>query len=109
MTAEVYIAILRAHGEYVAKLATGLTMTLRGLEELLHNQAHHPETKKSLDQKIAELQRLLATEADMFCRRMQVFIEQYGTPHTDGMHGAEESPLSERVPSSNRSATKKIE
>jgi hypothetical protein len=109
MSPETYISILRAHGEYVAKLATGLTTTLKGLEELLHTQAHDPETKKSLDHQLAELQRLLTTEADLFCRRLQAFIEQTGTPPTDGRQGAAESPLAKHAPASSLSATNKTE
>ena len=83
MKAETYVAILRTHGEYVARLATELTTTLRVLEELLPNEAHNPDTRRSHTEKIAGLHRLLTTEADLFCRRLKVFLEGTSTPRME--------------------------
>jgi hypothetical protein len=83
MNAELYIDILRAHGEYVAKLTTELTTTLGALEEVVSNQQYNADTISSQTEKIAELHRLLATEAEMFCRRLKAFIERPSMPRTD--------------------------
>ena len=83
MNAELCVSILRTHGEYVARLTTELLATLRALEDLANHQQYNADTISSHNEKIAELYRLLATEADMFCRRLKAFIEQPSTPRTD--------------------------
>jgi hypothetical protein len=83
MNAELYINILRTHGEYVTKLTTEITTMLRALEDGVNNQQYNSDTISSHNEKISELHRLLATEADMFCRRLKGFIEQLSTLRTD--------------------------
>ena len=71
-----YVSVLRLHGEYLRKLDTELLAELEKLEQALRMQ---PETSHavpvSLIDQIAQLQRHLAGEANMFHLRLQAFLE----------------------------------
>jgi hypothetical protein len=60
MDAKLTLSILREHSEYVGQLATKLTATLRQLERTC-----------------------LAAEAEMFCKRLELFLEQTQTANAD--------------------------
>src|SRR5690349_16057678 len=77
MNAQFDVAILRTHSEYVSQLVTELTTTLRALEQSLNAQSPYSAIPASGQaERLAELQRLLTTEADALCRRLQGFLEQ---------------------------------
>ncbi len=77
MDVNIGVSVLRLHSQYVIQLATELSTTFSALEQAFKEQ-HEPLSTHvdGYSEKIAELQRLLATETTMFCRRVNAFTEQ---------------------------------
>jgi hypothetical protein len=76
MDTQLYVSILREHSEHVGRLATTLSAKLTQLEHTLSKQggAPSPDTV-ALAEGLAPLQQKLFTETELFCRRLQVFLE----------------------------------
>jgi hypothetical protein len=84
MDAKTYLSILRVHSEYVCQLATQLHATLTQLEQTLSEQpaSHSTDTGGSCDG-VAALKDCLAAEAEMFCKRLGLLLEQLKTGTED--------------------------
>jgi hypothetical protein len=76
MNAKFEVAILRTHSDYMTHLATELSTTLKALEQLLSEAPAPHATVTAHAERLAEVQRLLTTEANMFCGRLEVFLTQ---------------------------------
>ncbi len=85
MDAKIWVPILCTHSQYVIRLATELTLTLRTLEQVLNEQIDNPvhTTMDGYGEKIAELRRLLTMETNMFCQRFNAFVEQPRMPYSE--------------------------
>lgn len=103
MSTEFEISILRMQSEYITQLATRLTTTFNMLEQTLSAQSPSSALPTGSDaEQIAELQRLLATEAESLCKRIQAFLEQTSSPHTDALRVSQEAnriPMEQTVDS----------
>ena len=77
MDAKTHVGFLRTHSDYVTHLATELSALLTTLERALEApNADLQAAIKSKTEPLAQLQKLLAQEAQVFCERLTVFLEE---------------------------------
>jgi hypothetical protein len=88
---KLYTATLYKQGEYLGQLVTELTTTLHTLEQTLSegNTPLSPDATGLL-QGFEGLQRRLSIEAEMLCKRLQVFLAEARIAH--GSPAKKESP-----------------
>jgi hypothetical protein len=72
-----YVTTLSRHGIYLGQLVTELNAALQALGQPQHEttSAAAPEAAEPL-REIEELQKCLAIEAEMLCRRLHIFLEE---------------------------------
>jgi hypothetical protein len=92
MDTQLYVSILREHSEHLSRLATTLSAKLTQLEHSLNKQGGSPSPDTvTFVEGVAKLQGRLFTETELFCRRLQVFLEMSETtPATPEPHTAEQ-------------------
>jgi len=76
MDTKLYVSILRVQSEHVSNLAAKLAAEFKRLEQVLSQQDSSLNGDTAgLGNGLAGLQSRLAVEADMLCKRLQLFLE----------------------------------
>src|SRR5437763_901673 len=76
MDVHVHVTVLRLHSEYLAQLFTEVSAQLSTLEQTLSEHSPPAAVRDaSLLTEVANLQRRLCVEGEMFCHRLQRFLE----------------------------------
>jgi hypothetical protein len=79
MDEKLYVTILREQSEQVVQFATSLSADLKQFEQSLHEQRGSPSTNRAvLSNRLVRLQKILAAETNVFCKRLQKFLERLG-------------------------------
>jgi hypothetical protein len=77
---KVQVEILHQHSEHVRKVAATTSAKLAKLGQAIGEQPGSAAAETaSLLSEIAALQRTLSTEADLFCKRLNLFLEETKT------------------------------
>jgi len=82
MDVKLHVTILRLHSEYLARLFTEVSTHLGTLEQTLsEGTALTSADPSGRLAEVASLQSCLCTEAEMFCHRLQIFLEESNPGH----------------------------
>jgi hypothetical protein len=82
MDVKLHVTILRLHSEYLTRLFTEVSTHLGTLEQTLSEGSALTSTETGgLLDKVASVQSRLCTEGELFCHRLQVFLEGSQTSH----------------------------